>query len=177
MTGQSWSRSAPGQGRGHAAAVSGYDEANDRLILFGGTGTTDESVWILRTRRERAARRSGRRAPPSRARSACPAPPPPTTRPRTACSSSAGAPGIARRARPDVGSLERERDRRRPAWSLLLAAVARRRASVRPRVRPDAPCAHPLRRLGGRCGRSARRPVLLEGVDGAPAWRLLATAG
>ena len=49
VTGQSWSaraRRARGRGRG-GRRRRGYDEASDRLIVFGGTGSTDESVWIL----------------------------------------------------------------------------------------------------------------------------------
>jgi RHS repeat-associated protein len=48
-SGQSWARTCPAnQGPGpRTAPVAGYDEAGDRLILFGGTGTTDESLWIL----------------------------------------------------------------------------------------------------------------------------------
>ncbi|HEY2943928.1 MAG TPA: kelch repeat-containing protein, partial [Vicinamibacteria bacterium] len=48
-TGQSWARACvPGAGPGpRVAAVTGYDEASDRLFLFGGSGTADESLWIL----------------------------------------------------------------------------------------------------------------------------------
>src|SRR6185436_10331437 len=48
-SGQSWARTCPAsQGPDpREAPVAGYDEANDRLILFGGAGTTDESLWIL----------------------------------------------------------------------------------------------------------------------------------
>jgi RHS repeat-associated protein len=48
-SGQSWARTCPASsGPGpRTAPVAGYDEAGDRLILFGGTGSTDGSLWIL----------------------------------------------------------------------------------------------------------------------------------
>ncbi len=48
-SGQSWTRTCPAnQGPGpRTAPVAGYDEAGDRLILFGGVGATDDSLWIL----------------------------------------------------------------------------------------------------------------------------------
>ncbi|HKV12875.1 MAG TPA: LamG-like jellyroll fold domain-containing protein, partial [Thermoanaerobaculia bacterium] len=48
-SGQSWARTCPASpGPGPwTAPVAGYDEASDRLILFGGTGSTDEALWVL----------------------------------------------------------------------------------------------------------------------------------